>query len=81
MCAATYDDAPCELFDLIDDPVGDSQNLFDDEAHQPVVEQLTDEIDGYFKRYQDPIKSGLRVKDLPQHNMSEAWRQQRSAPS
>ncbi len=70
-----YDDAPCELFDLIDDPT-ESHNLFGDEVHQPVVDRLSREIDGYFERYQDPIKSGLRAKDLPRHNMTEAWRQE-----
>ena len=39
------------------------------------VEGLNREIDRYFGCYQDPGKSGLRVKDLPPHNLSEAWRQ------
>ena len=69
-----YENAPCELFNLSADPT-ESQNCFGDPAYQPLVEQLTGEIDRYFERYQDPIKSGLRVRDLPQHNLSEAWRQ------
>ena len=66
-----YENAPCELIDLSADPK-ESQNCFGDPAFQPLVEQLTSEIDRYFERYQDPIKSGLRVGDLPQHNLSEA---------
>ena len=67
------DDALCELFDLATDP-GESHNRYRDPELQAVVKQLSDEIDRYFGRYQDPIKSGLRVNELPLHNMSEAWR-------
>ena len=66
--------APGELFDLRDDP-SESRNLLGDPAYQAVVSALTDALDDYFHRYQDEIKSGLRVRDLPPHNLSEAWRQ------
>ena len=72
------DDGPCELFDLLDDPT-ESHNLYGHHKCQPIVERLNREIDRYFDCYQDPAKSGLRVKELPQHNLSEAWRQ-RQAP-
>ena len=68
-----YDNAPCELVDLFDDPT-ESHNRYYDEAYQPVVEWLASEIESYFDRFQDSEKSGLRVKELPQHNLSEAWR-------
>ena len=70
-----YDGATCELFDLSSDPT-ESQNRFVDHDYQTVIETLTCEIDDYFDRYQDPSKSGLRVRELPQHNLSEAWRQE-----
>lgn len=76
-----YDNAPCELFDLQADPT-ESQNLVADPAHQALISRLTDEIDRYFNRYQDQNKSGLRVRDLPRHNLTEAWRQtETDAPS
>ncbi len=66
--------APNELFDLFEDPT-ESHNRFGDQAYQHIVEGLTGEIDRHFEQYQDPTHSGLRVKDLPQHNLTEAWRQ------
>lgn len=68
-----YDEAPCELFDLTRDP-GETQNLYGDGDYAPVVERLTGEIERYFGRYQAAGKSGLRARDLPRHNLSEAWR-------
>ena len=73
MVRRTGDDALCELYDLAADP-GESDNRYKDPELQAVVKQLSGEIDRYFGRYQDPIKNGLRVKELPRHNMSEAWR-------
>lgn len=74
-----YENAPSELFDLRDDP-GESQNRYGDAEYQPIVDKLNRAIDEHFGRYQDPEKSGLRVRELPQHNMTEAWRQD-EAPS
>lgn len=68
-----YPDGPCELFDLRADP-RETINLFADPAHQALVQQLTARIDDHFGKYEDPIKSGLRVRDLPRHNHTEAWR-------
>ncbi len=68
-----YSDAPCELFDLERDPT-ESHNRYGDQAYQLVVEALTGELDSYFGRYHDTLKSGLRVRELPRHNLSEAWR-------
>lgn len=73
-----YDEnALCELFDLWSDP-SETHNRCDDPDYQPVVKQLTAEIDAYFEHFQDPVKSGLRVKHLPRHNLSEAWRSDRA---
>ncbi|MCY3832905.1 MAG: sulfatase-like hydrolase/transferase [Chloroflexi bacterium] len=68
-----YENAPCELFDLADDPT-ESKNRYDDPAFQGVVDSLTRDIDDYFMRHQDPNKSGLRVRELPAQNLTEAWR-------
>ena len=75
-----YDDAPCELFDLREDPE-ESHNRYDDPDHQHVVETLSHEIDRYFDRYQATQKSGLRVRDLPRHNLTEAWRLRDDTPA
>ena len=45
----------------------------------PSPNGLNREIDRYFGCYQDPVKSGLRVVELPQHNLSEAWRQRQAS--
>jgi arylsulfatase A-like enzyme len=68
-----YLDGSGELFDLQQDP-RETVNLLQDPALQPLVERLTFLMEDYFTRYQDAIKSGLRVRELPQHNLTEAWR-------
>ena len=68
------DAAPCELFDLSRDP-GETHNCYSDAEYAPVVEELTGKIERYFGRYQAADKSGLRARELPRHNLSEAWRQ------
>jgi arylsulfatase A-like enzyme len=68
-----YPDGPCELIDLPADP-RESINLFDDPAHQSIVAHLTQQLEAYFTTYEDPVKSGLRVRELPRHNATEAWR-------
>ncbi len=70
-----YEQAPCELFDLARD-AGETHNCFGAADYAPVVETLTAAIEGYFERYQDENKSGLRARELPRHNPSEAWRPQ-----
>jgi len=62
-----------ELFDLRHDP-RETVNLLYDPDMRPLVERLTSLIEAYFSRYEDPLKSGLRVRDLPKHNTTEAWR-------
>ena len=68
-----YPDGPCEMFDLRADP-RETINLFAHPDHQQLVQQLTTQLEQYFTRYEDPIKSGLRVRELPRHNHTEAWR-------
>ena len=67
------DGEPSTFFDLLKDPI-ESQNCFRDPAYQGLVVQLSGEIDSYFERFQDPVMNGLRVRDLPRHNLTEAWR-------
>ncbi len=71
-----YPDGPCELFDLENDP-RETRNLFTDPEKQTLVRQLTAQIDDYFNIYEDPIRTGLNVKELPRHNFTEAWRAER----
>lgn len=68
-----YPDGPSELFDLLQDP-RETVNLFHDPAHAGLVADLTQQLEEHFARYEDPLKSGLRVRHLPRHNDSEAWR-------
>ncbi|MEM7029456.1 MAG: sulfatase-like hydrolase/transferase [Chloroflexota bacterium] len=68
-----YPDGPCEFFDLETDP-RETVNRFQDPSYQPLVAQLTDQLDAYFADHEEPEKSGLRVIERPRHNFSEAWR-------
>ena len=68
-----YPDGPHELFDLDADP-REMSNLFDSAAHQTIVRDLTERLEVHFAQHEDTAKSGLRVRELPQHNFSEAWR-------
>lgn len=68
-----YPDGPCELFDLVADP-RETVNLFHVPGQQSLVQELTTRINTFFAQYEDPIKTGLRVRELPIHNPFEAWR-------
>jgi choline-sulfatase len=63
----------CDLFDLQADP-RENINLADNPEHSDLIANLRLQIDTYFQTYEDPIKSGKRVKELPRHNDTEAWR-------
>jgi len=65
--------APGELIDLEKDP-RENVNLLEEPEYQELVSDLTERITGHFAKYEDPDKSGLKVRDLPQHNHREAWR-------
>jgi len=68
-----FPDGPHELFDLVRDP-RETFSFYNDPGYQSTVDDLTDRINQYFDTYEDPDKSGLRVRDLPKHNDTEAWR-------
>jgi arylsulfatase A-like enzyme len=68
-----YPDGPHELFDLAADP-REMIDLFEDPSQQDRVARLMEMMDAYFGAYEDPVKSGLRVRELPRHNLTEAWR-------
>ncbi len=64
---------PHELFDLVADP-REMNNVIERNDMQPIVKALLGQLESFFAKYEDPAKSGLRVRDLPRHNASEAWR-------
>jgi arylsulfatase A-like enzyme len=68
-----YPDGPHELFDLSNDP-REMNNVIDRGDMQPIVQALLGRLEHFFAKYEDPAKSGLRVRHLPPHNSSEAWR-------
>ncbi|HRF46440.1 MAG TPA: sulfatase-like hydrolase/transferase [Anaerolineales bacterium] len=68
-----HPDGPHELYDLVQDP-RETSNVHADPANAALVARLTEQVTAYFARHADPVKSGLRVRDLPRHNSTEAWR-------
>ena len=68
-----HPNGPHELFDLEADP-RETRNLIDSPSHLAVISELSGLMETHFRRYSRPDKSGTLGADLPQHNMTEAWR-------
>ena len=68
-----HPNGPHELFDLETDP-RETRNFIDSSSHLAVISELSGLMETHFRRYSKPDKSGILGADLPQHNMTEAWR-------
>jgi len=68
-----YPDGPAELFDLAED-ARETTDLSNSPEHERILRDLSSRIETYFATYEEPGRSGLRVRDLPRHNSEEAWR-------
>ena len=68
-----HPNGPHELFDLEGDR-RETRNLIDSSSHLVVISELSGLMETHFRRYSRPDKSGTLGADLPQHNMTEAWR-------
>ena len=68
-----HPNGPHELFDLEADP-RETRNFIDSSSHLAVISELSGLMETHFRRYSRPDKSGTLGADLPQHNMTEAWR-------
>lgn len=69
-----YPAGPDELFDLRRDR-GETVNLAGRPEQAATEGALRAELARFYARYEDPAARGLRVKELPQHNLrAEAWR-------
>lgn len=69
-----YPSGPDDLFDLGSDPA-EPVNLSENPEYSNIKATLQADLEAFYSRYDDPIKSGLRVKELRQHNKeAEAWR-------
>lgn len=62
-----------QFFDLENDP-REMVNHIATPRYQDEIARLSRRLQDYFARYESPIYSGRRVRDLPRHNLSEAWR-------
>ena len=69
-----HEEGANELFDIKKD-CRETVNIYNEKEMQPLVESLTLKMNNFFARYEDPVKSGLNVKQLPRHNKTESWRQ------
>jgi len=72
-----YPDGPCEFFDLISNPE-ENINLFDRVEYQVIIQELSQELKKFYSTYEDEVKNGLNVKELPIHNSGESWRDPRN---
>jgi arylsulfatase A-like enzyme len=69
-----YPYGPYDLFDLGDDP-NETLNRAGWPSLADVQDLLEAQLESWYADHEEPRKSGLRVKDLRQHNASsEAWR-------
>lgn len=69
-----YPHGPYDLFDLRADP-DETLNRAGWPHLAEVQDRLESQLEAWYADHEDPRKSGLRVKDLRQHNASsEAWR-------
>ncbi len=68
-----HEEGANELFDIKKD-CRETVNIYNEKEMQPLVESLTLKMNNFFARYEDPVKSGLNVKQLPRHNKTESWR-------
>lgn len=69
-----YPAGPNDLFDLESDP-GETNNLAGRADYAAIEAELSWRLADWYARHEDPAASGLRVKQLRQHNArSEAWR-------
>ena len=68
-----HEEGANELFDIKKDS-RETVNIYNEKEMQPLVESLTLKMNNFFARYEDPVKSGLNVKQLPRHNKTESWR-------
>jgi len=69
-----YPDGPDDLFDLESDP-DETVNLAGTRTHARIQRELLDELQAFLACHEEPSRSGLRVKELRQHNAGiEAWR-------
>ena len=68
-----HEEGANELFDIKKD-CRETINIYYENEMQPLVESLTLKMNNFFARYEDPVKSGLNVKQLPRHNKTESWR-------
>ena len=56
-----YPEGPCELYDMVNDPV-ERRNLIEDPGQKKRVKDLKGRLEEWFDRYSEPEKNG---KDLP----------------
>ena len=69
-----YPDGPDDLFDLQSDP-SEMHNLAFLPEYEETRAALLQRLEEWYAVYEEPSKSGLRVKELPRHNAgAEAWR-------
>ena len=69
-----YPGGPDDLFDMQADS-GENHNLAGHPEFAAIEAGLAKQLEAWYARHSDPQKSGLRVKELRQHNLrSEAWR-------
>lgn len=68
-----YPYGPNDLFNLEADP-GEQTNLAEQPHMAEIEAALRNELDTWYAAHETPDHTGLEVKQQPQHNRNEAWR-------
>lgn len=68
-----YPDGPDHLFDLRLDP-RETVNVLGRPEYAADAAELDESLTAYFARFESPDASGLKVLELPRHNVDEGWR-------
>ncbi len=68
-----YLEGPHLLIDIEKDP-RETVNLYHHANYQTIIQDMTQQLESFFKRYEVPKNSGLNVATLAKHNPAEAWR-------
>ncbi|GIX07189.1 MAG: hypothetical protein KatS3mg115_1592 [Candidatus Poribacteria bacterium] len=64
---------PDEFYDLVEDP-RENENRIEDPRYRDRIEELSEQLEAFFQRYEFPEASGKEIERQPSCNPNEPWR-------